>query len=170
MKLADWLFANRLTPEQLRRMLGVANRTTIHRYCEGSRTPRADLLQQIHEITQGEVTLADFLDTGPPKCAAIVQSRTGESRLVFPWSKRTPEIDAALEQLNRAPGEHTHLSDPVTRALEVLGPRARFTKRGVFLLDGHVSDARRVVAAANQLLEAEGQPPIDYPGVSRGTQ
>ncbi|MEM9167422.1 MAG: helix-turn-helix transcriptional regulator [Planctomycetota bacterium] len=166
MKLADWLHARSMTPEQLRRMLGVKQRSTVMRYLTGDRTPSLELIQLILEITEEQVTLADFLDTSPPKCAEVVTDAKGDPKLVFPWS-RGERQDAAYESMLRRPREGDHLSDPVTRAMEVLKGRTRFTKRGMFLLDGRLSDARRVVAEANRVLEAKGEPPIPYPGVHR---
>lgn len=166
MKLADWLHARSMTPEQLRRMLGVKQRSTVMRYLTGDRTPSLELIQLILEITEEQVTLADFLDTSPPQCAEVVTDAKGEPRLVFPWS-RGERQDAAYQRMMDSPPEGDRLSDPVTKAIEVLGGRARFTKRGVFLLDGQLSDARRVVAEANRILRAEGQPLIAYPGVHR---
>lgn len=166
MKLADWLHARSMAPEQLRRMLGVKQRSTVTRYLNGERLPSPKLIQKIYEISGGEVMLADFLDTSPPKCAEVVIDEHGDPKLVFPWS-RGSAMDSAYQTMMRQPKEGETLSNPVTRALEVLGDRAKFTKRGVFLLDGKVSDAKRVVAEANRVLQAEGHDPIAYPGVKR---
>jgi hypothetical protein len=35
----------------------------------------------------------------------------------------------------------------------------------VFLLDGRISDPKRIVAEANRILRGRGEPPIPYPGV-----
>lgn len=56
-------------------------------------------------------------------------------------------------------------SRPLQRALAILGGRVRFSRRGGFLMDGRLVDARRVVAEANRVLKAGGQLPIPYPGV-----
>lgn len=48
--------------------------------------------------------------------------------------------------------------------MRVLGSRVKIARRGGFLLDGKLADARRVVNAANGLLRARGKPPIPYPG------
>ena len=167
MKLADWLHKQRLTPEQLRRMLGVKNRSTVTRYLSGDRRPSVSVLQKIHDITRGEVTLTDFLDTSPPKCAAVIMSPEGEPKLVFPWSNNPADLQAAFDQLSEAPAEGSTLSDAVTLAMETLGNRVKLTVRGKFLLDGRVTDARRVVRAANEVREADGRAPIPYPTVKR---
>ena len=162
MKLADWLYDNSMTPGQLRRMLNV-NRTTIHRYLNGQRTPTPERLQQIIEITQGVVTLADFLDPAPPECAitAPPSEEGDEPRTLLPWSPEYQTVRAELEQADL----DGPVSSPLDRAMKLLGSRAVLTRRGTFLLDGKVSDPRRIVAAANRALKDNGEPPIPYPGV-----
>jgi len=166
MKLADWLHARRLTPEQLRRMLGVKNRSSILRYLTGDRIPHPRLIQKIADVTQGMVTLADFLDPSPPRCAVVVDDEEEEPKLVFPWT-RGDAYQKAVQQSAFGPEPGVDiLSDPVIRALETLGRRAKFTRRGKFLLDGRVSDAKRVVSEANKVLAAEGLTLIAYPGLA----
>ncbi|MEL6330387.1 MAG: helix-turn-helix transcriptional regulator [Planctomycetota bacterium] len=165
MKLADWLHARGLTPEQLRRMLGVKNRSTVHRWLSGDRVPSRNWLRALETLTDSEVLKGDFLDTSPPKCAVIVLDEHGEPRLVFPWSRGDDHHDAALEQVLSEPPAGSTLTDPITTALRILDGRARFTPRGVFLLDGRRTDARRVVAAANEVLRHRNLRQIPYPGV-----
>ena len=69
MKLADYLYENSMTPGQLRRMLGVKNRSTIHRYLLGERVPNPETMLKIAKLTRHQVGLADFLDPSPPGCA-----------------------------------------------------------------------------------------------------
>ncbi|MEM1166912.1 MAG: helix-turn-helix transcriptional regulator [Planctomycetota bacterium] len=166
MKLADWLHARSLTPEQLRRMLGVTSRSTVNRYLGGDRVPRPPILHQIHDLTGGAVTLEDFLDPTPPECAAVVRDVGGRTRWVFPWSRGYAQERAFIEMM-RSPREGDTPSEPLTMAMETLGSRLRRTRRGRFLLDGRPSDARRVVAAANRIRAASGEPPIPYPTVRR---
>jgi hypothetical protein len=54
---------------------------------------------------------------------------------------------------------------PVQRAFRVLNSRVRYTPRGKFLLDGRVTDLKRIMRAANDELRRREQPPIPYPGV-----
>ena len=160
MILADWLHEGACTPEQLRRMLGVRSRSTIHRYLTGARVPQHQVLQKIIELTGGRVQLADFLDPAPPVCAAVV-TLEGERRLIFPWTTR----DGRLEAAERA-GSTTADSWPspaLLSAMETLGPRVTVTRSCKFLLDGRISDARRVVAEANAIRREMGQPEISYP-------
>lgn len=168
MKLADWLFEQNLTPEQLRVMLGVKNRSTIKRYLDGDRVPREDVLQKITEITHGRVTHKDILDPSPPRCAAVIIGDNDEARLVFPWSRDVSGQEQAFAEMLQGPREEDCLSNPVDEALRVLGARARFTDRGRFLLDGRPTDAQRVVRAANQLLRNRHEPLIAYPGSADG--
>ena len=162
MKLADWLFESNVAPEQLRRMLGVRSRTTIHRYLTGERTPRSRVILKISEITCGRVQLADFLDEVPPRCATVVQIE-GRTKLVFPWTERGGRIEAAERAAGRDP--ETWPSPPLAAAIETLGTRVRVTRSGRFLLDGRISDARRVVREANAIRSELGQPEVDYPVV-----
>ena len=165
MKLADWLHTRSVTPEQFRRMLGVRSRTTVQRYLTGERRPSPPLLQKIIELTEGAVQLEDFLDPAPPRCAAVVIDPDGHTRVVFPWASDTDRLTAAGQAAMAEPLEGTVWTPPLVRAMETLDPRVRFTKRGVFLLDGKPSDPRRIVRAANHILTAEGKPPIVYPGI-----
>jgi len=157
---------HQVMPEQLRRMLGVASRTTVLRYVNGQ-IPEPKIMQRIIEITKGEVQLVDFLDPSPPKCAQVIVDARGRRRKVFPWSRGWKAQEAAFRAECSAPPEGTATPQPVLRALAVLGPRVKPTKRGQYLLDGRICDARRVVREANIILEAEGQPPIPYPGIRR---
>ncbi len=157
MKLADWLFMQSLTPGQLRRMLGV-DRATVHRYLVNKRVPRPDLLNEIERITGGRVTLADFRDPSLPHCAVVVNDNEGGERTLLPWS---PEYELAVEGRHQS----TRLAAPVQRAIYALDGRAWFTPSGTYLLDGRISDPRRIVAKANEVLRQQGKPLICYPGV-----
>ena len=167
MKLADWLHTRSLTPEQLRRMLGVTNRSTVHRWLDGTRRPGKDRLHQIELLTEEAVTAADFDDSAPPRCAQLVEHPQGKKDLVFPWSKGVDRRDAAFEAMMDEPREGDVFTTPLLSALEILGSRAKLTPRGMFLLDGRPSDARRVVAAANEKLASKGHPQLPYPTVKR---
>lgn len=147
-------------------MLGVKSRTTVNRYLTGERTPAPSILTAIMELTDGAVTPADFETSGPPACAIAIHSADGESRLVFPWSRGWAQ-EAAFQRMLAEPKEGDRLSEPLRLAMESLGPRAAFTRRGRFLLDGRASDARRIVAAANRVRAEQGRPPIRYPAMKR---
>jgi len=141
MKLADWLFENSMTPGQLRRMLGGVNRSTVHRYLMNTRIPRPEMMRRILRITQNRVTLMDFLDGRAPECAVLIKNSGEEEKFVLPWS---PEYQAA----RTVPHQSERLTSPVHRAIYALEGRARFTPRGAFLLDGRISDPKRVVEVA----------------------
>lgn len=168
MKLADWLHVRGLTPEQLRSMLGVAKRSTVNRYLSHQRVPQPKTLMKIIELTEGAVTLADFMDAEPPDCAAVILDEDDNEKWVFPWSRGDEHHEAALAAVRAEPDAGSRLSNPLALALRTLDGRARMTPRGRFLLDGRPSDARRVVQAANAILEDRGEPPIPYPGTPEG--
>jgi hypothetical protein len=159
MKLADYLYENSMTPSQLRTMLGVKNRSTIHRYLLGERIPNPETLLKIIRLTEFKVGLADFLDSSPPDCARVIENEHGVPRIVLPWSPDYCKDDD--------PGSVRggSLSRPVNRALDLLEGRAKFTPRGVFLLDGRVCDLKDIMRVANAVLESKGEKPIPYPGV-----
>lgn len=161
MKLADWLFDNSVSPGAMRSRLGVS-RTAIHRYLTHKRIPQPRMLQRIITLTGGQVQLADFLDPEPPRCVRVEMKKDGSTRWVLPWSEDYDTDEPRSERL----------SPPLTRALAALDGRAWFTPSGTFLLDGRVSDPKRLVMAANAALLAQGKPPIAYPGVQlpRGEQ
>ena len=161
MKLADWLFLNSVTPRQLRRMLGVNTRSTIHRYLTNKRVPRPHTLQRIIEITGGQVQLRDFLDPNPPECATETKQSDGSLKWVFPWHEMPNETEGTPDPKNETP--QSRLSPPLLLAIRVLEGRAWYTPAGVFLLDGRVSDPKRIVAAANEILETNGDRLIKYP-------
>lgn len=159
MKLADYLYENSMTPSQLRTMLGVKNRSTIHRYLLGERVPNPETMLKITRLTRFQVGLADFLNSSPPNCARIVDDEHGVPRIVLPWSPDYRKDDYAPSRRGDP------LTGPVQRAIDLLEGRARFTPRGVFLLDGRVCDLKDIMRAANVLLESRGEQPIPYPGV-----
>ena len=156
MKLADWLFKNNTTPRELRLILGVS-KAAMNRYIAGSRTPGSEITQRIAELTDGEVQKEDFLDPTPPECAVVHTRPNGTKRWVLPWSSGRPK---------REPLYSSYLSNPLLRAIHVLNGRARFKRSGTFLLDGRVSDPKRIVAAANEVLRSLGQSVIRYPSVA----
>lgn len=159
MKLADYLYENSMTPSQLRTMLGVKNRSTIHRYLLGERVPNPETMLKITRLTRFQVGLADFLDSSPPNCARIVDDEHGVPRIVLPWSPDYRKDD------HTPSSSGDPLTGPVQRAIDLLEGRARFTPRGVFLLDGRVCDLKDIMRAANRVLESRGEQPIPYPGV-----
>ena len=59
MKLADWMAAGALTPEQLAKELGVTGEA-VRRYRAGARMPRVEQIAKIHELSGGLVTAQDF--------------------------------------------------------------------------------------------------------------
>ncbi len=182
------MYQTGLTPGQLRVMLGIKSRTTIHRYLRGERTPVGSILRRIEELSGGLVTLADFLDPEPPACVRVVIDRFGQRHTAFPWTnveQRRPRRAAndnhpsgsaglgappgASPPAGRGPlgmsGADPWPSRPLRTALDELGSRVRPSVRGNFLLDGRQVDARKVVAEANRLRTLRGHPPIPYPGV-----
>jgi len=179
MKLADYMHKHAITPGQLRRMLGVKSRSTVLRYISGERTPCDRMLDRICELSGGRVTRKDFLDPGPPKCRRVIVDRNGNPHDVYPWSN--PERYRVWKTANTnhpaplRPGKRQRLqsgeaadpwpSRPLERAINVLGSRVKPARRGGFLLDGRLVDAKRVVEEANRTLKAEGMRPIPYPGV-----
>lgn len=158
MKLSDWLFENSMTPRQLRVMLGVKNRSTLHRWMTNERVPAPRMLQRIIEITNGEVKLEDFLDPNPPVHAREEKRPDGSLKWVLPWS-----LDAGRHATDTRPATLPRLSPPLLRAIEVLGGRAWYTPSGKFMLDGRLSDPKRLVSAANVVLRKRGSTVIKYP-------
>jgi len=161
-KLADYIFFEmNLTPRELRRILGVRDRTTLWRYLTGKRIPQPKMLQKIYEVTDGKVTLKDFLDPAPPRCAEIISLPDGKSRMTLPWSPDPTRNEVARP----CDGYEPRITPPIKRALEALDGRGWFTPSGKVLLDGRVTDLKRLVRAANETLKAKGKDPIPYPGV-----
>ncbi len=159
MKLADYLYENSMSPSLLRRKLGVTNRSTVWRWLAGDRIPNPPMMLKIELLTEGRVTLRDFLDAAPARCAQVVTGDDGEERLVLPWS---PDWRHPREET--APASE-RLSKPVLKALEVLGGRAWYTPKGTFLLDGRKVSLKRVMRETNVVLTQNNQPLIPYPGV-----
>ena len=69
MKLSTFLDRAAIKPSEFARQIGVP-RQTLHRYLAGERTPRSEILHRIREVTNGEVTPNDFLQTTNGKEAA----------------------------------------------------------------------------------------------------
>jgi hypothetical protein len=164
MKLADYLFRSGMSTTQLRRALGVSCRSTITRYLNGERIPRHDVMQRIIDLSGGKVQLHDFLRGGNPECATVITAVDGRQRLVFPWSTRRDDLDAA-EELEQRRTANDNLQPAVLRsASSVLRGRA-VVHRNAWHLDGRPADAKRVVRAANLVLRANGRPVLHYPGL-----
>lgn len=60
MNLRTWLAANKISIADFAGRIGVTQ-TAVYRYVDGDRTPRPEVLRQIHAATGGEVTANDFL-------------------------------------------------------------------------------------------------------------
>ena len=154
-KLSDWLHDINRTPQEIRLILGVS-RSTLQRYLTNQRVPLSHILQKIIELTDGQVQLADFLDEAPPKCAEIIKRPDGSERWIFPWSNAVPEQSEMYS---------SRLSPSLVKAIAVLNRRAWYTPKGKFLLDGRISDPKRIVTSANIVLQEQNQPIINYPTV-----
>lgn len=111
-------------------------------------------MQKIIEITDGQVQLADFKDQTLPMCAKMIKRSDGTERWVFSWSNAVPEESSMYS---------SRLSQPLVKALAALNGRGWYTPKGRFLLDGRISDPKRIVAAANENLRDQDQPTINYP-------
>jgi len=159
MKLADYLYENSTTPRLLQKRLGVSNRSTVWRWLTGERTPKPAMLGRIERLTEGQVTSEDFHDPRPPRCSQIILDEHGIQRTVLPWSPFW------VDPRHRDAAPETRLSVPVLEAIRILDGRARFTPRGVFLLDGRAVDIKKVMEAASEKLDRLNQPLIPYPGV-----
>lgn len=160
MQLSDFLFESGMSPADLRRILGIKSRETVWRYLTKRRIPQPQHIQRIIEISRGKVQLADFLDPNPPKCAKLIIDAEGRERMVLPWSKDWPE-----ETPLKSPDGTEGLSAPVKRAFAALEGRATYARQsGTFLLDGRAVDLRRIITAANEVLQAKGELTIVYPG------
>ena len=73
MTLEDFRRQKALSFEALAALLGLAGKNaarTAHRYALHERTPRADMLRKIAEVTDGEVTANDFLRPPPREARA----------------------------------------------------------------------------------------------------
>ena len=167
MKLVDWMHANRVTPGDLTGLLGLKSRMTVKRYLDGDRVPHSRVLQKLTALTGGRVRWEDFQDKSPPKCAALLPTPDGGTRLVFPWSGDGAAVEAAMRAMLAGPPEHSLPLPPLVRAFEVLGDRVALAARGYYLLDGRRTDARGVVRAANRILKDRDEPLIVYPDVHR---
>ncbi|PCI11344.1 hypothetical protein COB72_01155 [bacterium] len=130
------------------------SRSTLQRYLTNQRIPQPLILQKIIELTGGQVQLADFLDGTPPKCAKVIKRPDGTVRWVFSWSNAVPEQSEMYS---------SRLSPSLVKAIAVLNGRAWYTPKGRFLLDGRISDPKRIVSAANIILREKDQPIINYP-------
>ena len=157
MKLADWLFESNVTPEQLRRMLGVRSRTTIHRYLTGERTPRKEVVLKIAEITCGRVQLIDFVDSGPPQCATRVLI-DGKTRLVFPWTDRGGRLEIAQKAEQGSPDRWP--SPPLAAAIQTLGTRAHLERTiATEALSGTIRRQQEAAGGEFVTIDARALPP-----------
>lgn len=61
MKLKKWMERNHIDISSMAEKLGV-DRSSVHKYLDGTRTPRLSIAAKIEEITDGEVTCTELLD------------------------------------------------------------------------------------------------------------
>ncbi len=165
MKLADFLFQSGMTTTQLRLALKLASRSTITRYLHGERVPNPGTLQKIIELTGGRVQLRDFLSPGNPECATVIVLANGSKKLVFPWSTSASDLEAANDAEKVRAIEQDNQSEPMRRVLAVMADRVSRGPNGAWLLDGRLTDFRRIAVEANKRLREQGKPLIDYPGL-----
>lgn len=59
MKLALYLETKKIKPAVFARLIG-KHRSTVLRFCKGTRRPDIDTLEAIHRETKGRVTAKDF--------------------------------------------------------------------------------------------------------------
>lgn len=170
MKLHEYLITNNLSPAQFANLLKLKSRSSVHRYLEGQ-IPKPENMRRIFEVTNGLVTLHDFLDDREDAIARTRCKASEQDNLPYPWSRRERELEASVERrlrrmLLQEPSEGSSLSRPLQSAVGVLGNRVWMDKeKQNFKLDGRVVDAREIVTQANKILESQGQEPILYPGV-----
>lgn len=164
MKLADYLFDSGISPAKLQRELGITP-TAFRRYLTNQRIPRAAILAKIRRLTGGAVTYEDFADAALPKCATVVTEPDGRHHVVLPWTQSDRLLSASIAVMLAEPKESDELTEPLRRALSILGPRARYLSKDRFELDHRPTDALRIVRAANTELEQAGLEPIRYPGI-----
>lgn len=74
MKLADWMLKSGVGDEVMASRLEV-DRTTLSRLRRGITRPSWDLVNRISEITSGEVTANDFMNS-PEEASEAVEART----------------------------------------------------------------------------------------------
>lgn len=164
MKLADYLFQFGVSPAKLQRELDVTP-TAFRRYLTNERIPRPHILARIRAFTRGAVTYEDFADRSPPACATVLATGGGRKVIVLPWSQSDRLLDASIREMLKETRESDQLTEPLRRTMSILGPRVRHAGADMFELDGRRVDARRVVEAANAILEESGFEPIRYPGL-----
>lgn len=164
MKLADWIFQNLMTPSTLRRRLGITNRSTVHRWLHGERIAKPEYMVRIKDLTNGEVTLRDFLDPTPPECAVVVTLANGKTKWILPWSHTSEE---ELDSPHNPHSHHDEVSLPVRRALATLGRRAIEQLGGMYRVDGRITDTSGLIKKANQTLHNENREQIAFPGIQK---
>jgi hypothetical protein len=64
MKLDEYLRTNNLDDEAFAALIGDHSAHAVKKWRYGERTPRADAMRKIHEVTNGCVTPTDFFDAG----------------------------------------------------------------------------------------------------------
>ena len=65
MKLETWVKSNGVSVTNLATLIGVSGYRTAQRYITGERIPRPEVMEKIHEITEGQVTANDFYASTP---------------------------------------------------------------------------------------------------------
>ena len=59
MNLSDYLADKKISAADFAALIGV-HRTSISRFCSGTRKPDLDTLEKIHRVTKGKVKAEDF--------------------------------------------------------------------------------------------------------------
>lgn len=73
MKLSEYLTTKKIKAAQFASLIG-KHRSSVLRFCDGTRRPDLETLERIHEHTGGEVTAQDFF-AKPPKAPTRKRKR-----------------------------------------------------------------------------------------------
>lgn len=165
MKLADWMNKTGHTPATLRRALGVKGPNTVKRWINGDRIPEQPMIRRIGELTNGEVTEADFANKSPAECATRVWLPGKRFGWAYPWTDHNDLLDACIPVVKAEAREEDGPTPQERRVREIFGGRLQSLGNGLFLLDNRQTDLRRLIAKANGVLIRNGEKPILYPGV-----
>lgn len=63
MKLKTWMEKHKIDISAMAEKLGV-DRSSVHKYIDGTRTPRLSIAAKIEKITKGKVTCSELLGVG----------------------------------------------------------------------------------------------------------
>lgn len=178
MLFSDFMRENGLSVERVSVMLGLADKSSLYRYLNGKRKPSPEVMDKIHRLTQGRVSLAELVAQKTLRQAKAASRDEEEQRRrqqalycgfseQFIRRQQQPSVGPLpiWQKWDVYYAANDNLPFPIWQSGQIFGPRFHQDAKGQYWLDGRVIDPKQLVQKANCWLVAQGHVPIQYPSL-----